>query len=165
MNLNLGLFTSNKEEWETPQELFDELNHEFNFDTDLCASDKNTKCRRYVKKGDCYYSTGIDKSDSLPYVHKSGFMNPPYGRKIGEFVRKAYLLALKEGKTIVCLLPARTDTRWWHNYCMKAYEIRFLKGRVKFINPDNRTAKPQPAPFPSAIVIFRPKETLNAKEM
>ena len=142
--------TSLSGEWETPQELFDELNKEFNFDTDLCASDKNAKCSRYVKKGDGAY----DNNDSLPYVYKSAFMNPPYGRNIGKFVRKAYMLAFRDGKTIVCLLPARTDTKWWHNYCMKG-EIRFLQGRVKFINPDDRTAKPQSAPFPSAIVIFR----------
>jgi len=147
-----GLFTSNKDEWETPDDLFKELDNEFHFDTDLCASDKNAKCSHYIKKGSMSYGS----NDSLPFVHNTGFMNPPYGRKIGNFVRKAYMLALVERKTIVCLLPARTDTKWWHNYCMKG-EIRFIKGRIKFINPDNRTAKPQPAPFPSAIVIFRGK--------
>lgn len=157
MSINLGLFSSNSEEWETPSNLFEELNNEFQFDTDLCASDKNAKCSHYIKKGSSYYNTGLDRNDTLPYVGKSAFMNPPYGRKIGEFVRKAYLLAFRDKKTVVCLLPARTDTKWWHNYCMKADEIRFLKGRVKFINPDNRNAKLQSAPFPSAIVIFRPK--------
>jgi hypothetical protein len=75
-------------------------------------------------------------------------MNPPYGRKIGLWVQKAYEES-RGGSTIVCLLPARTDTRWWHDFCMKG-EIRFIKGRLKFNDGKN------PAPFPSAVVIFRP---------
>lgn len=151
MNLSKGLFTSNKDNWETPNDLFDKLNEEFNFDIDLCATEINTKCNRFIGEKDCAYSNNY----SVPYF-KCGYMNPPYGRNIGKFVRKAYLAALDE-KTVVCLLPARTDTKWWHNYCMRRnVEIRFLKGRVKFINPNKRDEKPQSAPFPSAIVIFRP---------
>lgn len=137
-----GLFTSNKDDWETPQNLFDELNAEFDFEVDVCADNYNSKCDSYYDEGlnalECDWSKG----------HTSAFMNPPYGRRIGEFVKKAYDESQK-GCTVVCLLPSRTDTKWWHDYCMKG-EVRFIKGRLKFSNSNNS------APFPSAIVIFKP---------
>jgi len=133
-----GLFTSQTDEWETPQWLFDKLNKEFNFSVDVCADQENAKCNKYFDKttdGLTQEWTGIC------------WMNPPYGRQIGKWIKKAYESSLR-GATVVCLLPARTDTSWWHDYCMKG-EIRFLRGRLKFGDSKNS------APFPSAIVIFR----------
>lgn len=138
MSINAGLFTSTTGEWETPQWLFDQLKQEFNFDIDVYALPKNAKCNRY-------FTPEIDglKQKWEGYC----WMNPPYGREIGKWVQKAHEESQK-GATIVCLLPARTDTLWWHNWVMKG-EIRFLKGRLKFGNSKNS------APFPSAIVIFK----------
>jgi len=76
------------------------------------------------------------------------WMNPPYGRTIGKWMRKAYESSLT-GSTVVCLVPARTDTAWWHDYAIKG-EVRFLRGRLKFGGSANS------APFPNAVVIFRP---------
>lgn len=157
MTINLGMFTSNKSEWETPQELFDELDREFHFTLDVCALPKNTKHPRYLTP-----EGGGSLDTAWAFCGMAGshrrnvcWMNPPYGRQIGKWVERAFVESLK-GATVVCLLPARTDTKWWHNYCMKG-EVRFIKGRVKFIDPDHRDRNPQPAPFPSAIVIFRSK--------
>ena len=75
------------------------------------------------------------------------WMNPPYGRTIGNWMKKAYESSL-EGATVVCLVPARTDTGWWHNYAMKG-DIEFIKGRLKFGGSKNS------APFPSAVVVFK----------
>ena len=83
-------------------------------------------------------------------------MNPPYGREVGVWIEKAYNESLK-GATVVCLIPSRTDTKYWHDYCMKASEIRFIKGRLKFGDSKNS------APFPSAIVIFNGKQNSNIK--
>ena len=76
-------------------------------------------------------------------------MNPPYGREIGTWMGKAYNSARKNGATVVCLVPARTDTKWWHTYGVRG-EITYLKGRLKF--GDGKNA----APFPSAVIVFRP---------
>jgi site-specific DNA-methyltransferase (adenine-specific) len=142
MNTDL-MFSSKTDLWSTPQDLFDKLNEEFNFNVDVCATKENTKCGTYYTKE--------DDSLSLPWSHPSttaAWMNPPYGREIGKWVKKAYETSLL-GTLVVCLLPARTDTAWWHDYCMKG-EVRFLRGRLKFGGHSNS------APFPSAIVVFRP---------
>ena len=120
---NIGLFTSNKSEWETPQEFFDELDKEFHFTLDVCGLAKNTKHKNYISP------EGNGSLDVSWATYKMGFsnnknicwMNPPYGREIGKWIKHAYEEYLK-GATVVCLLPARTDTKWWHNYCMKADE-------------------------------------------
>lgn len=138
MSINAGLFTSATDQWETPQNLFDKLNEEFKFNIDVCATSENAKCR-------CYYNPKID--GLLQKWDGKCWMNPPYGRKIGSWIKKAYEEA-QNGATVVCLVPSRTDTKWWHEYCMKG-EVRFIKGRLKFGNSKNS------APFPSAIVIFR----------
>ena len=131
-----SLFSSGSEEWETPQELFDELDREFHFGLDACASVVNAKCKFfYSKKED-----GLTREWAL-----STFMNPPYGRQIGKWIRKAYQESQK-GSLVVCLLPARTDTKWFHDYCLRG-KIRFIKGRLYFSNRGR-------APFPSMIVIF-----------
>ena len=141
MSLNEGLFTSLTGEWETPQYLFDQLNEEFHFTLDVCATKDNAKCPKYYD----IETNGLDQK-----WEGSCFMNPPYGRDIDLWLRKAYESSL-EGALVVCLIPSRTDTRWWHEYVMKG-EIRFLRGRLKFGKALNS------APFPSAVVVFRPRE-------
>lgn len=129
-------------EWETPQQIFDKLNQEFGFQVDVCATHENAKCKDYFteeENGLVQQWTGFAKVF---------WMNPPYGRAIMDWMRKAYEESRKGG-VVVCLVPARTDTAWWHDYAMKG-EIRFLRGRIKFSGHKHN------APFPSAIVIFRP---------
>jgi site-specific DNA-methyltransferase (adenine-specific) len=139
-----ALFSKASDEWETPQWLFDLLDREFHFDYDLACTKKNCKCQCGIF---------VPEQDALIFPWKwlgsrdiIGFLNPPYS-KIGQFMEKAYEESQK-GATIVCLIPARTDTKYWHDYVMKAQEIRFIKGRLKFGDSKNS------APFPSVIVIF-----------
>lgn len=136
-----GMMTSNTCMWETPQDFFDKLNDEFHFTLDVCAIESNAKCSNY-------FTPEIDglKQDWNKYGGVC-WMNPPYGREIIHWVKKAYETSI-QGTTVVCLLPSRTDTKWWHEYCMKG-EVRFIKGRLKFGGSKNS------APFPSAVVIFR----------
>jgi phage N-6-adenine-methyltransferase len=139
MNNNL-IFSSKTCEWETPQPLFDKLNIVFNFETYVCASEDNAKC-------DQFYT---ERLNGLDYVWRGVcWMNPPYGR-VYDWVKKAYKSAKENNATVVCLLPARTNTKWWHEFCLNA-EVYFIKGRLKFGGSKNS------APFPSAVVIFRPK--------
>lgn len=136
---NEVLFSSKTCEWETPQAFFDALNDEFHFDLDVCATNENTKCPRYF----------TEEQDGLSQQWRGRcWMNPPYGREIGKWVRKAYESVTGGCELVCCLLPARTDTAWWHEYCMNG-EIRFVRGRLKF--GDSRNS----APFPSAVVIFK----------
>ena len=137
MAINKGMMTSNTDMWATPQDFFDKLNKEFNFQLDVCAVSENAKC-------DKYFSPEVDGLNQE--WEGVCWMNPPYGRAIGKWVKKAYESSLN-GATVVGLLPSRTDTKWWHEYCMKG-EVRFVKGRLKF--GDGKS----PAPFPSAVVIF-----------
>lgn len=136
------MFSSATDEWPTPQGLYNALRMEFAFTLDPCATHENAKCRRHFTR----LEDGLKQDWSRDVV----FMNPPYGRAIGHWVRKAFESA-KEGAVVVCLLPARTDTRWWHEYVMRG-EIRLLCGRITFAGAQS------PAPFPSAIVVFRPPE-------
>lgn len=137
-------FSSKSNEWTTPQHLFDELNQEFNFTLDPCATEENAKCSKHFTIED----DGLSKDWSNDVV----FMNPPYGREIKRWVKKAYEESLN-GATVVCLIPARTDTTYWHDFIFdKADDIKFLKGRLKFGNGKNS------APFPSAIVVYKYKE-------
>ena len=148
---NPQLFTSNSSEWETPQWLFDKYNKEYNFTLDVCATKENTKCKKYFTK----------KENGLlqDWGKHTCWMNPPYGREIGKWVEKAYKSSLN-GSTVVCLVPSRTNTRWWHDFIMRG-EIIFLKGRLKMINRmhkdyrKNGDFKISSAPFPSAIVVFK----------
>jgi phage N-6-adenine-methyltransferase len=129
--------SSNSDRWETPQKLFDELNQKYNFELDVCALPENAKCENY-------FTPEVDglKQDWAGVC----WMNPPYGREIGKWMKKA-LESSRNGAIVVCLVPARTDTAWWHDYAMKG-EIEFIRGRLKFGNSKNS------APFPSAIVVF-----------
>lgn len=139
-------FSSETDNWATPQNFFDALDSEFHFDLDVCASDENHKCLRYFTK----------TQDGLSQPWKGAcFMNPPYGRTMGEWMEKAYVSS-RTGATVVCLVPARTDTAWWHDFAMRASEIRFVRGRLKF--GDGKA----PAPFPSAVVIFRQNQPAPA---
>lgn len=121
--INQALFTSNRDDWETPQTLFDTLNDIFSFTLDPCASHSNAKCKKYYTKEE----NGLIQDWSGERV----FVNPPYGKDIGEWARKCYL-EKDRAKIIVALLPARTDTRWWHDYIENYTYKEFLKGRVKF---------------------------------
>lgn len=139
-HLSMGVhYSSEKDQWSTPQDFFNDLDKEFRFETDVCALPENTKCARYFtpeQNGLAQEWTG------------TCWMNPPYGRQIGPWVQKAYESSLT-GATVVCLVPARTDTKWWHGYATKA-EVRYVKGRLKFGGcTDN-------APFPCAVLVFRP---------
>lgn len=138
--MNKVLFSSNKEDWETPQDLFYKLNKEFNFTVDVASSEENYKCNRHYTEKE----NGLIQNWNNEIV----WCNPPYGRKIGDWVKKAS----KSKATVVMLLPARTDTKWFHEYIYNKAEIRFIKGRLKFGNSVNS------APFPSMIVIFRGSE-------
>ena len=140
MNKDL-MFSSNTDQWATPQAFFDRLNRIFRFETDVCALPENAKCERF-------FSPDVDglKQDWQGVC----WMNPPYGREIGKWVEKAYRSAKENGTTVVCLLPARVDTRWWHDFCAKG-EFLFVKGRLKFGDAKDS------APFPSAVVVFRPR--------
>lgn len=147
MALSTVLFSSRSEEWETPQELFDELHGEFGFTLDVCATPHNAKCKRFFDK----HRDGLAQDWSQERV----FMNPPYGREIGRWMWKARREA-QRGALVVCLVHARTDTRWWHeNVEHTASEVRFIRGRLRF----RRSGIPgMPAPFPSAIVVYRPRK-------
>jgi phage N-6-adenine-methyltransferase len=146
MNNDL-MFSSNTDLWSTPQAFFDKLNMAFKFTIDVCALPDNAKC-------DQYYTH--DKNGLEQEWTGTCWMNPPYGRGIAAWVEKAYKSAKESGATVVCLLPARVDTRWWHDYCANG-EVHFLKGRLKLGNATNC------APFPSAVVVFRPtvRDALN----
>ena len=137
--MNDVLFSSKSVVWETPQDLFDKLNAEFHFDLDVCALPENAKCEKYY--------TPEDDGLSQPW-NGICWCNPPYGRTIGKWVQKAYE-TFAGGGTVVMLLPARTDTKWFHEYIYNKAEIRFIKGRLKFGNSKNA------APFPSMIVVFK----------
>ena len=133
-------FSSATDEWPTPSWLFNALQAEFGFTLDPCATPQNAKCKPYfTKAGD-----GLAQD----WGDHTVFMNPPYGRAIGPWMKKGYE-ASRKGATVVCLVPARTDTAWWHRYAMKG-EIRLLRGRLRFEGGKHS------APFPSAIVVFRP---------
>lgn len=133
--------SSKSAEWETPWEFFNKVNKRFHFTLDVCATRKNRKCREY-------YSI---KDDALSKKWRGVcWCNPPYGRQIQHWVQKAYISS-KRAATVVCLIPARTDTAWWHDYCMRG-TIYLIRGRITFFNP--YLGKKWNAPFPCALVIF-----------
>lgn len=136
------MFSSKTDMWATPQDFFDKLNEEFNFTVDVCAIPENAKCDKFF----------TPEMNGLKQEWQGVcWCNPPYGREIGKWVEKAYI-ASTFGATVVMLLPARTDTKWFHEYIYTKAEIRFIKGRLKFGN--SKTA----APFPSMVVIYRNEE-------
>ena len=137
MNETLLRFNRHND-WETPQDFFEKLDQEFHFETDVCALPENAKCEKFY--------TPDEDGLAQKWIGVC-WMNPPYGRGIIDWVEKAYISA-KAGATVVCLLPSRTDTKWWHDYCLKG-EIRFVRGRLKFNKSKDS------APFANSVVIFR----------
>jgi site-specific DNA-methyltransferase (adenine-specific) len=131
-------FSSESDEWGTPQKLFDRLNDEFHFNLDAAASSTNGKCPVNLTDNSLFLQW---------HEYKTIWLNPPYSR-ISDFIGKAYSESLK-GAIVVCLIPSRIDTRYWHDYVMRASEIRFIQGRLKFNDLKGS------APFPSCIVVFR----------
>lgn len=142
MNKDL-MFSSKKMDWETPQDFFDKLNKKFKFDLDACASDENHKLDNYF--------TELDNSLEQEWGGNV-FINPPYGRAMHNFVEKAYQEHLRDvDRFIVMLIPARTDTTYWHNFIQDKATIKFLRGRLKFEVDGVAT---DAAPFPSALVVY-----------
>lgn len=141
---NKVMFSSKTDEWSTPQDLFDSLNEEFHFDLDVCANETNHKCALYYDR----------KQDGLkmPWREHVVWCNPPYGKEIGKWVHAANQEHMTNGTTIVMLLPARTDTKWFHDDLLGWADIRFLRGRLKFGGSKHS------APFPSMLAVFKKSE-------
>ncbi len=147
MTINAALYSSNSEDWETPQNLFDELHREFEFTLDVCASPQYRKLSNFYSK----------EQDALKQDwHGVCWCNPPYSRKVGDWIEKGRDAAA-DGATVVFLLPARTSNKWFFKYIWDktthkprtGVEVRFIEGRLKFVGAEGG------APFPSMIVIFR----------
>ena len=135
------MFSPKTGQWATPQEFFDKLDWRFGpFDLDPCADANNAKCTKFFTEED----NGLSHS----WEGHTTFINPPYGRGIEKWIKKAFNESRKENTKVVMLIPARTDTKYWHQYVMKADEIHFVKGRLKFGDSQNS------APFPSAVIVF-----------
>lgn len=127
--------------WETPDDFWNQIVEEFSPELDVCALPENAKCPKYYSPED----DGLKKEWS-----GCCWMNPPYGREIGKWMRKAYEESRKIGTRVIALVPSRTDTKWWHEYAMKG-DVRFIKGRLYFKRLDGHTGR---APFPCALIIF-----------
>lgn len=156
--MNDALLSSKNMNWCTPPDFFAELDQEFHFELDPAATDKSAKCARYF--------TPADDGLSQDWGGCSVFCNPPYGRAIQDWVRKGYEESQKPGTVVVMLIPARTDTSYFHDYIFhgKADEVRFLRGRLKFTDEDGNAK--DAAPFPSAVIVWRsPDMALSVKDM
>lgn len=138
------MFSSRSDEWETPQAFFDELNREFQFTLDPCADKYNHKCQAYYTKE----QNGLMQD----WEGERVFCNPPYGREIDKWVKKSFYESRKKNTLVVMLIPARTDTKYFHEFIYGKAEIRFIRGRLKFGKAKNA------APFPSMVVIFRKEQ-------
>lgn len=144
-NMNTDvMFSSKTDQWATPQEFYNQLNEEFHFTLDPCADEFNHKCEKYFTEED----NGLSKDWGGEIV----FCNPPYGKEIGKWCKKCYEESKKPNTTVVLLIPARTDTKYFHDYIYHKAELRFVKGRLKFSDSNNS------APFPSMVVIFSSDE-------
>tara|TARA_R110002126_G_scaffold138790_1_gene283363 strand:+ start:7664 stop:8146 length:483 start_codon:yes stop_codon:yes gene_type:complete len=140
-NTQRAMFSSKSNDWGTPQNFYDKLNNSFGpFTLDPCSDGQNNKTDNYFTKE----QNGLSQDWSGNKV----FMNPPYGRAIKDWLKKAYEEGQKPNTTVVCLIPARTDTKYWHDYVMKAQAVYFVKGRLKFGDSNNS------APFPSSVIVF-----------
>lgn len=144
------MFSSKTNSWATPTAFFHELDEEFHFNLDPCADEYNHKCDKYftVKENGLLQDWG----------GASVYVNPPYGREIGKWVEKAYCTNQEHGNLVVMLLPARTDTKWFHDFIYHKAKIRFIRGRLKFGDSKNS------APFPSMVVIYEKKEGADSGE-
>jgi phage N-6-adenine-methyltransferase len=139
--MNGPQFTSLHSDHRTDREIFRILDWEFHFTLDACADPDSAKCPRFYSRED----NALTKN----WVNERVFINPPYGRPLNTWIKKAWLESTQSDRTIVvCLVPARTDAHWWHNYAMKAREIRFIEGRLRFSGAKYN------APFPSVVLVF-----------
>jgi len=138
-----AMLSSNDMDWETPQDFFDKLDEEFHFTLDPCATPKTAKCKKFYTKED----DGLVQSWRGEIV----FCNPPYGSAIKHWVKKCYDESQESNTIVVMLIPARTDTIYFHEYIYHKAEIRFIKGRLKFGGKQKGSG---PAPFPSMLAIF-----------
>lgn len=149
-------FSSASPTWDTPIDFFNKINNEFNFTLDPACMENSAKCTKY-------YTPETDGL-SASWAGEIVWLNPPYGRVISDWIEKAYIEAQQPDTIVAMLLPARTDTKWFHEYCIQG-EVRLIKGRLKFTNVDNETSTT--APFPSMLVVFggkywgRPMTTIN----
>ena len=150
--MNSALLSSKKMDWCTPQDFFDRLNEEFGFVLDAAATDKTAKCPLYYTPETDGLSQSWDRGGAV-------FCNPPYGREIGKWVKKAYEEARGGGCAVVLLIPARTDTAYFHDYIYGKAEIRFVRGRLRFTDDDGNAA--DPAPVPSMVVIYNGERVKN----
>lgn len=141
--MNKVMFSSKKEDWETPEEFFKKLNEEFKFTLDPCANEFNHKVNKYYTVND----NGLEKDRSGEIV----YCNPPYGRNLYKWVEKCCNESKKDNTIVVMLIPSRTDTKYFHNFLYNKdnIELRFIKGRLKFVGAENT------APFPSLVVVMR----------
>lgn len=140
MNLEV-MFSSKTDQWATPQEVFDQLDREFHFNLDPCADEQNHKCEKYF--------TAAENGLKQDWGGYRVFCNPPYGRALKDWVEKCYREGHKDNTLVVLLIPARTDTTYFHDFILHRAEVRFIRGRLKF--GDSKTG----APFPSMVAIFR----------
>ena len=142
MSYNAVMYSSKTDKWATPQYFFDDMNRKYKFEVDVCANKQNAKCSKYY----------TEKQDGLKQKWEGTcWCNPPYGRTIGLWLEKAYNSSIM-GALVVCLVPSRTDTKWWHNWALKG-EVEYLQGRLKFGDSKNS------APFASALITYRPPST------
>ena len=144
--MNMALLSSNDSCWCTPKDLYDKLNDEFCFALDAAATDSTAKCAKYYTPQD----------DGLAHTWNCGgavFCNPPYGRTLGKWVQKGFTESLKMPYPVVMLIPARTDTSYFHDFILGRAEIRFLRGRLRFTTANGESIGN--APFPSMIVVWR----------
>ncbi len=144
--MNAALLSSKDMNWCTPREFFKELDREFHFDLDPAATEKSAKCAQYY--------TPVEDGLKQSWGGHRVFCNPPYGRTIGEWVQKGYEESRKQDTVVVMLIPARTDTQYYHEYIFggKADEVRFLRGRLHFTDEDGN--RKDSAPFPSAVIVW-----------
>lgn len=147
------LLSTGKDDWETPKDFYEKLNDEFHFTLDPCCTHENAKCKKHYTKDD----DGLSRDWGGEVV----FCNPPYSKKGNQdaWIKKCYTESLKPNTTVVALLPARTDTVRFHDYILGKAEIRFIKGRLVFEVDGKplirKNGRPQPAPFPNMICIWR----------
>lgn len=139
--MDKSLFSSERMDWETPIDFFNELNQEFNFTLDPCCTSETAKAELYYTKED----DGLSKD----WGGHTVFCNPPYGRDIKYWVEKCYEEGKKPNTTVVLLIPSRTDTKYFHDWILGKGEMRFIKGRLKFVGAESC------APFPSLLVVYR----------
>lgn len=151
MSKNLSVhFSSNTNEWATPQDFYDSLDKEFKFTLDPCCTKHTAKCSKFFT----IKEDGLSQS----WEGETVFCNPPYGGELKDWVEKAYNESKKPGTTVVLLIPARTDTRYFHQYIYRKCKMRFIKGRLKFVGVDpndpTKAISTMSAPFPSMLAIY-----------